>query len=186
MEDLGEVYEEASLNMEAAIEHLSHELTKIRAGRASRAMLEGISVEYYGSMTPLEQVSNISAPDARTLTVQPYEKSIMQDIERAITNANLGLNPQDNGEMVIISVPTLTEERRKSLVKQAKAEGENAKVSIRNARKEANDQIKKLKSEGMPEDVAKTGETRVQQMTDEFSTKVDKFVAAKETDIMTV
>lgn len=185
-EELDLIFQEATDQMDAAISHLKDELAKIRAGKASPAMLGGVMVEYYGAMTPLSQVSNINTPDARTISVQPWEKSILQDIERAIINSNLGLNPQNNGEMIMINIPPLTEERRLGLVKQTKAEGENAKVSIRNARKDANDEIKKLKNDGLPEDAQKDAEEEVQSLTNKYSTKVDDIVAAKEKDIMTV
>ncbi len=185
-EELDLIFQEATDQMDAAISHLKDELAKIRAGKASPAMLGGVMVEYYGAMTPLSQVSNINTPDARTISVQPWEKSILQDIERAIINSNLGLNPQNNGEMIMINIPPLTEERRLGLVKQSKAEGENAKVSIRNARKDANDEIKKLKNDGLPEDAQKDAEEEVQSLTNKYSTKVDDIVAAKEKDIMTV
>ena len=185
-EELDLIFQEATDQMDAAISHLKDELAKIRAGKASPAMLGGVMVEYYGAMTPLSQVSNINTPDARTISVQPWEKSILQDIERAIMNSNLGLNPQNNGEMIMINIPPLTEERRLGLVKQSKAEGENAKVSIRNARKDANDEIKKLKNDGLPEDAQKDAEEEVQSLTNKYSTKVDDIVAAKEKDIMTV
>lgn len=172
--------------MEKAIAHLDVELAKIRAGKANPSMLDSVVVDYYGTPTPLNQVGNVNTLDARTISVQPWEKPMLEEIEKAITNANLGLNPQNNGEMVIINVPTLTEERRMELVKRAKNEGENAKVSIRNDRKEANDGIKKMASDGLAEDAAKDAEARVQEQTDAFTAKVDALVEAKEKDIMTV
>lgn len=185
MEQFEEIFEEAKLNMGAAIEHLEHELMKIRAGRANPSMLEGLFVDYYGTQTPLNQVSNVNTPDARTITVQPWEKSLLQEIEKAIINSNLGLNPQNNGDIIIINVPTLTEERRRDLVKQAKAEGENAKVGIRNARKDANDAIKKLKDE-VSEDLVKDAEEEIQEITNSFVAKVDGEIEKKEADIMKV
>ena len=172
--------------MGAAVEHLDKELAHIRAGKANPAMLDGVLVEYYGSQAPLSQVSNVSTPDARTIAIQPWEKSLIPEIEKAIMNANLGLNPDNNGEIIRINVPILTEERRKSLVKQANAEGENAKISVRGARKEANDSLKKLQKDGLSEDIVKDAEAEVQQMTDDFGKKIDSLVEAKEKDIMTI
>ena len=172
--------------MGAAVEHLDKELAHIRAGKASPSMLDGVLVEYYGSQTPLNQVSNVSTPDARTIAVQPWEKSLIPEIEKAIMNANLGLNPDNNGEIIRINVPVLTEERRRSLVKQAHAEGEKAKISIRGARKEANDSLKKLQKDGLSEDIEKDAEDEVQQMTDGFTKEIDSLVEAKEKDIMTI
>lgn len=172
--------------MSAALEHLDKELMHIRAGKASPSMLDGVLVEYYGSMSPLAQVSNVSTPDARTLAVQPWEKGLIPVIEKAIMNANLGLNPDNNGEIIRINIPVLTEERRKDLVKQANAEGENAKVSIRLARKEAKDSLKKLLKDGLSEDLEKDAEGEVQKFTDDFSKEVESLVEAKEKDIMTI
>jgi len=172
--------------MNASITHLEKELLKIRAGKAHPSMLEGVLVDYYGSQTPLSQVSNINTPDARTISIQPWEKAMLEVIEKAIMMANLGLNPQNNGEMIMINVPPLTEERRRDLVKQTKAEGEHARVSIRNARKDANDEIKKLQKEIISDDLAKDAEDRVQKLTDLYTGKVDKHLERKEKDIMTV
>lgn len=180
------VFEMAKESMASSVSHLANELVKIRAGKATPSMLEGVKVEYYGALTPLNQVSNVNTPDGRTLTVQPFEKGILEDIEKAIINANLGLNPQNNGDIIIINVPTLTEERRRDLLKKAKAEGEDAKVSIRNARKEANDEIKKLEKDGLAEDLAKDAEEEIQKLTNTFSAKVDQLIDEKEKDIMTV
>ena len=180
------IKEEAEGAMKKAVTHLEDELVKIRAGKASPAMLDGIKVDYYGSQTPLNQVSNINTPDPRTISVQPWEKAMIEPIEKAIMMANLGLNPQNNGDLIMINVPPLTEERRRDLVKRAKAEGEHAKVSIRNARKEANDEIKKLQKDGMSEDMAKDAESEIQRLTDHFSTKVDNEVERKEKDIMVI
>lgn len=185
-EELQFIFDTAEESMKNAIAHLEKELAKIRAGRANPSMLDGIMVEYYGSLTPLNQVANINTMDARTLTIQPWEKKIIDDIQRAIINSNLGLNPQNNGESILISIPILTEERRKDLCKQAKAEGEHAKVGIRNARKDANDEIKKLKNDGLSEDQAKLAEEKIQKLTDSYTAKVDAFVEAKEADIMKV
>ena len=173
-------------SMAASIEHLVAELTKIRAGKANPSMLDSVSVDYYGSKTPLSQVANVNTLDARTLSIQPWEKQTLEEIEKAIINSNLGLNPQNNGELIVINVPQLTEERRRDLVKQAKAAGEQDKVSIRNARKDANDEIKKLNNDGLPEDIGKSAETSVQDVTNEYTKKIDDLVSAKEADIMTV
>ena len=180
------IYDMAKESMEAALDHLHKELLKIRAGKASASMLEGVLVDYYGTNTPLNQVSNINTPDARTISVQPWEKPMLPVIEKAIMVANLGLNPQNNGELIIINVPPLTEERRLGLVKQTKTEGEHAKVSIRNARKEANDEIKKLQKDSISDDLAKDAEERIQKLTDAYGKNVDSILEVKEKDIMTV
>lgn len=172
--------------MQAAIAHLEKKLLNIRAGKASPAMLGGVMVEYYGSSTPLNQVGNISTPDARTITIQPFEKSLIPEIEKGILIANLGFNPMNNGESVIISVPPLTEERRRDLAKQAKAEAEDSKVGIRNDRKNANDEIKKLEKEGLSEDLAKNTEVDIQELTNRYSKKIDEMLIIKEKEIMTV
>lgn len=185
-EELDLIYESATEQMDKALEHLEKELLKIRAGRANPVMLRGVMVDYYGSMTPISQVANVNASDARTLMVQPWEKAMIQPIETAIINANLGFNPQNNGEAVIINIPPLTEERRIQLVKQAKAEAENCKVSIRNARKEALDEIKKLAKDGLPEDAAKAAEEEIQTIVNNKSAKADDFLTIKEKDIMTI
>ncbi|MCB9188805.1 MAG: ribosome recycling factor [Flavobacteriales bacterium] len=185
-EEVSMAMSEAEDGMKKTLEHLSTELTKIRAGRATPSMLDVVKVEYYGSPTPLSQIGNVNTLDGRTLTVQPWEKSMLEEIAKGIMNANLGLNPQNNGEMIIISIPPLTEDRRKELVKQAKAEGEHAKVGIRSKRKDANDFIKELKNEGLSEDQMKDAEDSVQKLTDKYITKVDELVAAKEVDIMKV
>ena len=186
VEEVNEAINEAIGHMDGAMKHLDFELAKIRAGKAHPSMLGGVMVEYYGSMTPLTQVANVNTPDARTISVQPWEKSMLDPISTAIINANLGLNPQNNGEIIMINVPVLTEERRRDLTKQARSEGEHAKVSIRNARKEANDFIKMAEKEGLSEDMAKTMETKVQELTDNYNKKVDSVIAAKEADIMKV
>ncbi len=172
--------------MESAMAHLDVQLQKIRAGKANPMMLSRVVVDYYGALTPLNQVANVNALDGRTLSVQPWEKSMLEEIEKGIVHANLGLNPQNNGESLLINIPTLTEERRKELSKQAKAEGEDAKVGIRNARKDANDEIKKLKSDGLSEDLAKDAENEVQKITDAYGAKIDALIDAKEKEIMTV
>lgn len=185
-EDIQMAIDEAKSSNQKAVEHLESELRKVRAGKANPSMLENVMVEYYGSETPINQVANVNSTDARTLTVQPWEKDLLDEVSKSIMNANLGLNPQNNGDMIIINIPPLTEERRKDLVKKAKAEGENAKVSIRNNRKEANDLIKGLKDEGVAEDMIKAGEDEVQEITNTFSDQVDNIVSAKEKDIMTI
>lgn len=185
-EELEMVFDMAKESMDDAINHLIKELSKIRAGKATPRMMDGIMVDYYGTMTPLNQVSNINTPDARTISIQPWEKPMLEPIERAIINSNMGLTPHNNGEFIIINLPALTEERRVGLVKQTKAEGEHAKVSIRNARKEANDEIKKMKGDGLPEDTVKDAEDQVQTMTDSHSKKVDSILEEKEKEILTV
>jgi len=186
MEEINFYLDEAKEMMNKSIVHLKDALSKIRAGKAMPGMLGGVMVDYYGNMTPLSQVASISTPDARTLMVKPWEKSMIQEIERSIMNSDLGLNPQNDGEQVIINIPALTEDRRLQLVKQAKTEGENAKISIRNARKDTNDALKSLKNDGASEDDIKRSEDVVQKLTDEFSHKVDDVLALKEKDIMTV
>jgi len=171
-------------SMDAAILHLEKEFIKIRAGKASPAMLSSVMVEYYGSKTPLSQVANINTPDGRTLSVQPWEKTMLQEIEKAIMNANLGFNPMNNGDFVIINVPPLTEERRIQLAKQAKAEAEHAKVGVRNARQEANKEIREL--DDASEDLKKNAEMDVQDITDKYTKKIDDFLAAKEAEIMKI
>jgi ribosome recycling factor len=177
---------DAKALMEKAIDHADNELTKIRAGKASPGMLDGIVVDYYGTPTPLSQVGNVNTPDARTLVIQPWEKSLLGPIEKAIMEANLGMNPQNDGIIIRINIPPLTEERRRDLVKKVKAEVEVGKVAIRNIRKEANEKIRKLKSEGVSEDEMKVGENEVQKLTDAFIVKIDQLSDAKEKDIMTV
>ncbi|MEN9422419.1 MAG: hypothetical protein RIT34_757 [Bacteroidota bacterium] len=185
-EELSMIYDEFKESNQKTLNHLENELTKIRAGKASPAMLGGVMVEYYGSMTPLQQVANVNTTDARTIIVQPWEKQMLNDIARGIINSNLGLNPQNNGEQLIISVPPLTEERRRDLVKKAKAEAEQAKVGIRNNRKDALDMIKDLKNDGLSEDAVKVAEEEVQKITNSYIKKVDDLIELKEKDIMTV
>ena len=170
-------------SMDGSIAHLEKAFVKIRAGKASPAMLSTVMVDYYGSQTPLSQVANVNTPDARTISVQPWEKSMIQPIETAIMNSNLGFNPMNNGEMVIINVPPLTEERRRDLVKQAKAEAEDAKVGIRNARQDANKELKKLE---ISEDLLANAEVDVQELTNNFVKKVDAVLEVKEAEIMKV
>lgn len=186
IEEINMALEEATAAMENSIQHLASGLTKIRAGKASPVMLDSVQVDYYGSLTPLSQVANVNTIDARTISVQPWEKSMLEEIAKGIINANLGLNPQNNGELIMINVPILTEERRRDLSKRAKAEGEHAKVGIRNSRKDANDFIKDLKADGLSEDMSKNAEASIQKLTDQFTTKIDNLIDIKEKDIMTV
>ena len=184
MEEIEFILDSTRESMDKSIGHLEVAFSKIRAGKASPQMLDNVSIDYYGAMTPLNQASNINTPDAKTISVQPWDKSMLEVMEKAIIDANLGFTPMNNGEMIIINVPPVTEERRRDLVKQAKAESENAKVSIRNVRKDANDELKKL--DGLSEDVIKDAENSVQDVTNEFSSKVDAFFTKKESEIMTV
>lgn len=177
---------EAKEAMRKAVSHTETELAKIRAGKAMPSMLDGIQVDYYGSMMPLNQVSNVNTPDPRTIVVQPWEKSMLQPIEKAIMEANLGFNPQNDGTIIRIPVPPLTEERRKDLVKKIRNEAEQGKIAVRNIRKDANEKIKKLTSEHVSEDEIKTGEDEVQKLTDQHIAGIDKLFEAKEKDIMTV
>lgn len=185
-EEIDLILEDAKERMAKAVEHLDNELGKIRAGKANPKMLEGVLVDYYGSMTPLSQVANLSTPDPRTIAIQPWEKQLIGEIEKAIMAANLGLNPDNNGDIIRINIPPLTEERRKDLVKQAKAECEDAKVSFRNTRRDCNDELKKMKKEGLSEDLEKDAEAEVQKITDEHVKKVDAMFEVKEKDILTV
>jgi len=179
-------YDDALEKMEKALKHLSIELAKLRAGKANPAMLEGIMVNYYGTPTPLQQVASINTPDPRSFVIQPWEKKVVDAIEKAIFAANIGLTPSNNGEVVRLNVPPLTEERRKGLVKQVKTEGENAKISIRNARRDAIEEFKKLMKAGLSEDLEKDAEAEVQKLTDKYHKKVDELLAKKEVEIMTV
>ncbi len=185
-EELDMIFDEFKSSSEKTLVHLDAELSKVRAGKASPGMLNGVMVEYYGSMTPLQQVANVNTIDARTIVVQPWEKPLLNDIAKGILNANLGLNPQSNGEQLIISVPPLTEERRRDLVKRAKSECEHAKVGIRSQRKDAMDMIKDMKNDGLSEDLAKGAEEQVQQITNVFIKRIDDILEIKEKDIMTV
>ncbi|MBN2522492.1 MAG: ribosome recycling factor [Bacteroidales bacterium] len=172
--------------MTKAVQHLEDELLRIRAGKATPNILDGITVDYYGSVTPLNQVSNINTPDAKTIVIQPWEKAMVEPIEKAILAANIGLTPVNNGEMIHINIPPLTEERRLNLVKQIRNLGENTRVSIRNARREGNDALKQMKKDGLSEDMEKDAEANVQKLTDDYIKKVDELIEAKEVDIMTV
>lgn len=186
MEEL-EFYIEASQEtMEGAIKHLNIELSKIRAGKASTSMLEGLMIDYYGMQTPLTSASSITTPDARTIAIKPFEKGIFGEIEKAIRNSNLGLNPMNDGELIRLSIPPLTEERRRDLVKRVKQEIEVAKINVRNARQDGNNSIKKLKGDGVSEDDIKSSEDRIQKITDGFISKIDSIFADKEKDIMSV
>ena len=178
--------QDAQATMDKAIAHCESELTKIRAGKASAGMLDGIFVDYYGSATALSSVASIATPDARTLLLQPWEKNMLVPIERAIMEANIGINPQNDGVVIRLGVPPLTEERRKDLVKKVKEEAERGRITVRNIRKDANEKIKKLKGEGVSDDDIKTGEAEVQKITDAYIVKVDKHAEAKEKDVMTV
>ena len=184
MEEIEFILDTSKESMQKTIGHLEVAFSKIRAGKASPQMLDSVSIDYYGSLTPLNQASNINTPDAKTISVQPWDKSLLDVMEKAIIDANLGFTPMNNGEMIMINIPPVTEERRRELVKLAKSESENTKVSIRNSRKEANDELKKL--EGISEDVLKDAEQSVQDITNAFSAKIDAFFTKKESEIMTV
>lgn len=185
-EEVQMVMDEFKSANEKSLAHLNSELEKIRAGKATPSMLDSVTVDYYGAATPLSQVANVSTLDARTITVQPWERNILDEISRGIINSNLGLAPQSNGEMIIINVPALTEERRRDLVKKAKAEGENGKIAIRNNRKDAMDMLKDLKNDGLSEDIVKVGEAKIQDITNSFVTRIDELIDLKEIDIMKV
>jgi len=181
-----EVVAAAKEKMQKAIDHLEAELAVVRAGQANPAVFNNVMVDYYGSATPLPQVSSITTPDAKTILIQPWEKRMIAPIEKAIMVANLGFTPQNNGEQIRINVPALTEERRKDIVKQIRTEGEQARISIRTARREGVEQMKKLQKEGLPEDVEKDSEAEIQKLTDNFNKKVDELLEKKEKEIMTV
>lgn len=185
-EELSLIMEDAELHMKKAIQHLEIGLVKIRAGRANPNMLDGIVVDYYGSPTPIGQVGNISVVDARTITIQPWEKNMLQPIERSIINSNIGLTPQNDGNIIRLFLPALTEERRKELVKRVNGEGELTKVAVRNIRRDAIEEIKKLQKEGLSEDAAKDAEKDMQVMTDKYSVQIDKHLEAKDKEIMSV
>jgi ribosome recycling factor len=184
MNELDLYIEDAQDGMTKALNHVAHELTKIRAGKANPTMLDGIMVSYYGAMSPLNQVSSMTTPDARTIFIKPWEKGLIHEIERAIQNANLGLNPQNDGQQVIINIPMLTEERRRQLVKQVGQECEHGKVSVRTIRKETNEHLKKVK--GVSEDDVKNAEEAVQKLTDDFIHRIETLMRKKESEIMTV
>ena len=180
------VMDAAKEKMQSAVTYLEEDLKTYRAGKANPAVFNNVMVNYYGTMTPVPQVASIGTPDAKTMLIQPWDRSLLHTIEKAIMDANLGFTPQNNGEMIRINVPALTEERRKELVKKARTAGENAKVGVRNARRDAIENLKKLQKEGLPEDAEKDFETEVQKLTDNFSKKVEEILAAKEKDMMTV
>lgn len=185
-EELSMIMEDAADSMKKAISHLEAELVKIRAGKANPQMLDGIVVDYYGSNTPISQVANIIATDARTITVQPWERNMLQPIERAIINSNIGINPQNDSVMIRMFLPPMTEERRRELVKRCNGEGEHSKVAIRSIRREAIEHIKKLQKDGLSEDAAKDAEADVQELTDKHISLVEKHLASKEKEIMAV
>jgi ribosome recycling factor len=185
-DELNNIKDHALDGMNKAINHLESELVKVRAGKATPGIVDGIVVDYYGNPTPINQVGNISVADARTLNIQPWEKNMLQPIERAIIAANIGITPQNDGNMIRLFLPPLTEERRKDLVKRSHTEGEHSKVAIRNIRRDAMEHIKKLQKNGLSEDVCKDAEKNVQEMTDKYISLVDKHLAAKEKEIMTV
>ncbi len=186
MEEIKLELDEAKELMQKSVEHTANELLKIRAGKAMPNLLDGIMVNYYGAPTPIQQVASINTPDARTLSIKPWEKNLISEIEKSIINSDLGLAPQNNGEIVILTIPPLTEERRKTLVKQVKSECENGKISVRNVRKETNDALKQLQKDGASEDEIKRAEDQVQKLTDEFSNKIDSLYEKKEAEIMKV
>ncbi|MFT5885257.1 MAG: ribosome recycling factor [Arcticibacterium sp.] len=186
MEEIDMILEMAEDSMLKALRYTSSELKKIRAGRANANMIDGISIDYYGVPTPINQASSITTPDARTISIRPFEKSLLSDIERAIINANLGLAPTNDGEFVRLNIPPMTEERRLEMVKKVKAEMEVARINVRKVRQESNDEIKKLKNDGVSEDAIKIGEEQVQKLTDKYMVKVDDMLAVKEKDIMSV
>jgi ribosome recycling factor len=186
MEEIKMYLDDAKDSMLKTLKHTEAELSKIRAGKAMPSMLHGITVDYYGAITPLEQVASVNTQDARTLVIKPWEKKMIPEIEKAIRDANLGLNPQNDSDVIRINVPPLTEERRKALVKQVKAESEAGKVGIRNIRKETNEELKSLLKDGAPEDSVKKAEENVQTLTNEFIAKIDELLSKKEVEIMTV
>lgn len=184
--EVKEYLQNAEDSMQLAVEYLDDTLSHIRAGKASARLLDGIRVDYYGSQAPISNVANISVPDARTIAITPWEKSMFREIEKAIINSELGITPENNGEVIRLCIPPLTEDRRKQLVKQSKAEAEDAKVSVRNARRDAIDGLKKAIKQGMPEDVEKDAEATAQKLHDKFIKKIDDLFAAKEKEILTV
>ncbi len=186
MEEIELFLDEAKELMQKAVDHTAAELVKIRAGKAMPNLLDGIMVQYYGAPTPLNQVSSVTTPDARTLAIKPFERNLISEIEKAIINSDLGLAPQNNGEIIILTIPALTEERRIQLVKQAKAECEHGKISIRSVRKDTNESLRKLQKEGVSEDAIKRAEDQVQKFTDNYSAKIDELLVKKEADIMKV
>ena len=186
IEEIEFTLEETNEGMMLALQHLEKEFQKIRAGKASAQMLDGVKIDYYGVLTPIEQTANVSTPDGRQIIVQPWDRSVLGLIDKAIQAANLGFNPRNEGEILRIMVPPLTEERRRDLVKKAKNEAENAKIAIRNIRRNSNETAKKMKKDGIPEDEVDKLEATIQKMTDEYITRIDKIFEIKEKDIMTV
>jgi ribosome recycling factor len=186
MEEIELFLDEAKDLMQKAVDHTAAELVKIRAGKAMPNLLDGVMVQYYGSPTPLNQVSSVNTPDARTLAIKPFERNLISEIEKAIINSDLGLAPQNNGEIIILTIPALTEERRINLVKHAKQECETGKISIRSIRKDTNESLRKLQKDGASEDEVKKAEEKVQKLTDQFSAKIEELLAKKELDIMKV
>ena len=184
--DTKTIINEATNRMQRTVDHLDEELLNIRAGKASTNVLNSVFVDYYGSQTPVSGVASVTVPDARTILIQPWDKNMIRPIEKAIIDSNIGLTPSNNGEHIRLTIPPLTEERRKELVKQVKSAGENARISLRNARRDAVEAFKKAQKEGMPEDEAKDGETQAQKLLEKFSKKIDTLMEAKEKDIMTV
>ena len=184
--DTKTIINEATDRMKRTVDHLDEELLNIRAGKASTNVLNSVFVDYYGSQTPVSGVASVTGPDARTILIQPWDKNMIRPIEKAIIDSNIGLTPSNNGETIRLSIPPLTEERRKELVKQVKGVGENAKVSLRNARRDAVEAFKKAQKEGMPEDEAKDGETQAQKLVEKFTKQLETLMAAKEKEIMTV
>ncbi len=185
-EDVKIVLEDAAEKMGKAVNHLDQEIGKVRAGKANPKMLESVMVDYYGTMTPITQVASINTPDPRTIAIQPWEKNLIQAIEKAIMAANLGMNPDNNGDIIRINVPPLTEERRKDLVKQVRKMGEDTRIVIRNIRRDTNEEFKKLKKDGLPEDMEKDGQDQVQKLTDKYTKLVDELLEKKEKEILTV
>lgn len=186
MQDVKPIFTQAEDNMEAATLFLDEALAHIRAGKANPRILDGIRVEYYGSLTPLSSVATVSTPDAKTISIQAWEKALIPVIEKAIINSEVGIMPMNNGETIRLSIPPLTEERRRQLAKQAKSDCEDAKISVRNARRDAIEHLKKMIKEGLPEDVEKDAEATVQKIHDKFIKKIDEMFVAKEKEIMTV
>ena len=185
-EEINFCLELAREQMQESIDHLELSLSKIRAGKASPQMLRSVKVEYYGSITPLSQMANVTTPDSQTITIQPFDKTVIAEIEQAIVDAQLGFNPSNNGEKVIINVPPLTEDRRRDLVKQVKIEIEKSKVSCRNVRQKSNDELKRIGKEGASEDIIRDAEDTIQSITNEFTSKIDEILSSKESDIMQV
>jgi len=186
MEETKSIIAAAEVSMKKSIEHFENQLARIRVGRASANLLDGVKVDYYGTPTPISQAATVSAPDAKTLTIQPFEKSMITPIEKAIVDANLGYSPQNDGILIRINLPTVTEDRRKAMVKQLKEEGEDAKIAIRNIRRDSNETVKKLTKKGVTEDEAKISEAEIQKLTDKFVAQIDSIFTIKEKEIMTV